>query len=253
MRRLTAGAFGATVALGASLAPSTCGAQDVSRWSVGVETGAVWQARNDVRIPGDQGTRFALDEITGAGPFPFVRLEATYGLSDKQELRAVIAPLSFSADGALAQPVSFNGQSFAAGATSASYRFNSYRLTWRYTVLGSPRWTWKLGASANVRDAQIELRQGSVASADSNVGVVPLLNAYGEYRLSGRWRAILDFDGLVGPSGRAFDIGLKAAYVLTRDLTIEAGYRMLEGGVDNDKVYNFALFNYGLVGARYRF
>lgn len=62
----------------------------------------------------------------------------------------------------------------------------------------------------------------------SNVGVVPLFNAYGEYRLSERWRAIFDFDGLVGPSGRAFDIGVKAAYGLTRDLSIEGGYRSNE-------------------------
>jgi hypothetical protein len=104
-----------------------------------------------------------------------------------------------------------------------------------------------------VRDATIELRQGGVQSSDSNTGLVPLFNAYGEYRFADRWRAIFDFDGLVGPNGRAFDIGLKVGYDLTRNLSLEGGYRMLEGGVDNDDVYNFAWFNYAVVGVRYRF
>jgi opacity protein-like surface antigen len=250
---MKAGLFASLLGLGACLASSHAAAKEPSRWSIGVETGAVWQAKNDVQIPGDTGTRFALDDVTGDGPFPFLRLEATYRLTDKQELRGLIAPLSISEDGTLASAVNFNGQTFAPGAASAKYQFNSYRLTWRYTVLESPQWTWKLGVTAKVRDATIELRQGGVQSSDSNTGLVPLFNAYGEYRFADRWRAIFDFDGLVGPNGRAFDIGLKVGYDLTRNLSLEGGYRMLEGGVDNDDVYNFARFNYAVVGVRYRF
>jgi hypothetical protein len=250
---MKAGPSASLLGLGICLACPAAQAEDTPRWSIGVETGAVWQAKNDVQIPGTTGTRFALDEVTGDGPFPFVRLEGTFRLTDRQELRGLIAPLSISEDGTLPSAVNFNGQTFAAGAASAKYRFDSYRLTWRYSVLESPQWTWKLGVTAKVRDAAIELRQGGVQSSDSNTGLVPLFHAYGEYRFADRWRGILDFDGLVGPNGRAFDIGLKVGYDLTRRLTLEGGYRMLEGGADNDDVYNFAWFNYAVVGMRYRF
>lgn len=239
--------------LGACLGAGSAFAQAPPRWSMGLETGAVWQARNDVQVPGDSGTRFALDDVTGDGPFPFLRLEATYRLSEKQELRGLLAPLSISEDGTLSEAVNFNGQTFAAGSATATYQFNSYRLTWRYTLVDSPLWTWKLGVTAKVRDAKIELSQGAVQSANTNTGLVPLLNAYGEYRVGARWRAILDFDGLVGPSGRAFDIGLKCSYDLAKSWSLEGGYRLLEGGADNDTVYSFAWFNYAVLGARYRF
>ena len=34
---------------------------------------------------------------------------------------------------------------------------------------------------------------------------------------------------------------------------IRAGYRILEGGADNDEVYNFALFHYASMGISYAF
>lgn len=42
-----------------------------SNFSIEVEAGGAWLSRNDVRIPNDaSGTRFALDDLTGSGPFP---------------------------------------------------------------------------------------------------------------------------------------------------------------------------------------
>jgi hypothetical protein len=46
-----------------------------SPWSINLETGTVWQNRNDVRIPGDTGTRYSIPDTIGKGPYPFYRLE----------------------------------------------------------------------------------------------------------------------------------------------------------------------------------
>ena len=56
-------------------------------WSVNLETGAVWQNRNDVRIPGDSGTRYSIADIAGEGPFQFYRFEYFFNLSEKNQLR----------------------------------------------------------------------------------------------------------------------------------------------------------------------
>ena len=233
--------------------PWALAAADAPRWSVGFEAGPVWQSKNDVAVPGDTGTRFALDEVTGSGPFPFARLEGTYRFSEKQELRGLAAPLRIDEDGVLGTPVLFDGVAFAPGPTTARYQFDSYRFTWRYTVFASSGWAWKLGATGFVRDASIELRQGVQSARESNGGFVPLLHVYGDGRLAERWRFLLDFDGLVGPNGRAFDLGLKLAYELTPAWSLEAGYRVLEGGADTDTAYNFALFQFGVLGARVSF
>ena len=92
-----------------------------------------------------------------------------------------------------------------------------------------------------------------VKASDSNVGVVALLSFAAEWSFMNRWSAILDFDGLAGGPGRAFDVAIKLQYDLTDRCQIGAGYRTLEGGADNDTVYNFAWFHYAFISVGYRF
>jgi hypothetical protein len=224
------------------------------RWSVALDTGEAWQSRNDVRIPNDSGTRFSLDDIAGSGPFPFYRLELTYNLKPRHSLRFVFAPFEYTKTGILDKDVIFVNQIFNAGQTTeATYRFNSYRATYRYRFYEGGQWRWRVGFTANVRDAKIALKQGSKAAKDSNVGLVPLLNLYGTYQFTQRWRFIFDFDGLAAPQGRAVDLGLLVRYDAGKQWYVGAGYRTLEGGVDNSDVYNFAWFHYLSISAGYRF
>jgi len=57
----------------------------------------------------------------------------------------------------------------------------------------------------------------------------------------------------VGTQGRAEDVLIAATYKLSDNLGVRAGYRILEGGADNDEVYNFALFHFASVGISYTF
>jgi hypothetical protein len=224
------------------------------RWSFGVEAGPVWQSRNDVQIPGDTGTRFSLADLAGEGPYPFVRLELVYDINKRHSLRFLLAPFEYSESGVLTEDVFFVDQTFNAGQTTeASYRFNSYRATWRYLFFQNEKWQWRVGATAKIRDAEIKLKQDGRSSSDSNVGIVPLLNLYGEYQMADRWRFVIDFDGLASPQGRALDLGLFAYYDINSRWYAGGGYRTLEGGADNDTVYNFAWFNYLSLSAGYRF
>lgn len=222
-------------------------------WSVNLETGAVWQSRNDVRIPGDSGTRFSIDDVAGDGPYVFYRLESFLNLSDKTQLRFLIAPFRFSDTGVPERDIDFVDTSFSAGQkTKFTYKFNSYRVSYRYLYKNESSWRLWLGGTAKIRDAEIAVQQGSVKDKDSNVGFVPLFNLYSDYQIDNQWRFIVDFDGLIGPQGRAIDLGLKFNYDFNKHWYLGAGYRTLEGGVDNDKVYNFAWFNYALVTVGYR-
>lgn len=229
-------------------------AADDLKWRVSVEAGPVWQARNDVQIPSDTGTRFSLADFAGSGPFPYFRLELAYDINARHSLRFLVAPFEFSENGTFGNDVFFVDQTFTAGVpTTASYRFDSYRASYRYTFHDSEKWHWRVGITAKIRDAEITLSQPGKSASDSNTGVVPLLNLYGEYRLADRWIAVLDFDGLASPQGRAIDLALTARYDITRQWFAGGGYRMLEGGADNDEVYSFAWFNYLVLSVGYRF
>ena len=43
--------------------------------------------------------------------------------------------------------------------------------------------------------------------------------------------------------GRAIDVGLLTRYRINRHWDVSLGYRTIEGGADNDSVYNFAWFH----------
>jgi hypothetical protein len=57
-------------------------------------------------------------------------------------------------------------------------RFDTYRVSYRYSFLNRSSWCLHAGATLLARDAKIELGQAGRKASDSNVGVVPLLNFY---------------------------------------------------------------------------
>lgn len=229
------------------LAPlSGARAQAVPAVQFELEAGPVWQTRNDVQIPNDEtGTRFSLADLAGKGPWAAVRLYATWNINDRHGLRVLLAPLSFTETGTLEGPVSFAGENFEPGAVDATYKFNSWRLSYRYRFLRRPDLDLWVGFSGKLRDAKIELSQGSTSSRDTDLGFVPLLHLAADWRMTGSAHLMFDFDGLAGGPGRAFDSSLKLGYDLNDRWQVTLGYRTLEGGADVDAVYNFAWLHYG--------
>jgi len=69
--------------------------------TVELEAGAPWQGRNDVRIPGDQGTRSSLEELSGDETVSFGRLSVDWDLDARHALRLVVAPLELGGKGEL--------------------------------------------------------------------------------------------------------------------------------------------------------
>jgi len=57
-----------------------------------LESGGVWFSRNDVRIPGDDGTTFDMLDLTGTGADPFFRFYVTYAFNARHALRLTLAP-----------------------------------------------------------------------------------------------------------------------------------------------------------------
>jgi len=228
--------------------------KDWNRFRFELEGGPVWQAKNDVRIPGNTGTEFSFKDLTGSGPYAAGRFTFDWNIRERHGLRLEVAPLRIDGTGTFNQPVSFAGTTFSPGiSTEGRYKFDTYRVSYRYLFLNKKALRMRVGATLLVRDAQIELEQAGVTASDSNVGVAPLLNFSTEWAFAKRWTAILDFEGLAGGPGRALDLAFKMRYDLTDRWSIGGGYRMLEGGVDSDDVYNFSWFNYGFLTVGYQF
>ena len=216
-----------------------------SKWEFTLEGGAAYQSLNDVQIPGDTGTRFSLVDAIGKGPIPYVRFESKVRLSAKHKLRLLIAPLAIEETGQLNKTINYDDNTFAANTdTTYRYQFNSYRFTYAYQIFRNPNWTWDIGFTAKIRDAEIKLTQGNTESGYPNIGFVPLIHTTLERQISDKWQAKLDLDGIASPYGRAIDLGLFANYSVNNNWKVGAGYRTIEGGANNDKVYTFAWLHY---------
>jgi len=218
------------------------------------EASVVFASRNDVRIPGDGGTELSLVDDLSTSAAPAFRLRLGYRAAGRHLITALYAPLQVTARGRLDRDVSFDGATYPAGTPLlAVYRFDSYRLTYRYSFVRRHGLDVAAGFTAKIRDAETSL-YGVEARRKTNTGFVPLLNVHVAWRPDGgAFGVVLDADALAAPQGRAEDVLLAATWAVREGLEVRAGYRMVEGGADNDEVYTFAWFHYAVVGLNVAF
>ena len=234
--------------------PALSAASD-TRFDFKLLAGSSWQVKNDVQIPNSEaGTRFSLADTVGEGPLTALRLEFNWRINDRHGMRVMLAPLSYEERIEFDEPVDFKGAAFAAGTpTTAGYRFNSWRIGYHYTLKDNPQTTVRLGGTLKIRDAEIRLVQDGLVRADDDLGVVPLLHLASERRFGGGWFAGADIDALAGGPGRAIDAGLTFGIETRNRWRLGVEFRVLEGGADIDRLYNFAQFNSAAVFLGSRF
>jgi hypothetical protein len=124
-------------------------AQSPPRWFVDFEAGSVFPGYCDVRIPGDTGTLFSLTDDFSTSSSLFVRLRAGFRFHPRHTVMVLFAPLALVGVGRVDFPLDFNGLTFPANTSLDSvYRFNSYRLSWRYGLKEGERLRIGLGLTA---------------------------------------------------------------------------------------------------------
>lgn len=216
---------------------------------IDLETGVVRTGYNNVRIPGDQGTLFLMKNDLISKTEIYFRLRASYTINSRHTLSLLYAPLETVSRGTVKHDIFFEGVTFPANTDlTGTYKFNSYRLTYRYEIVLKPKLEFGLGFTAKIRDARITLASSGSKSAKANVGFVPIINFRALWKPYDKLGILLEGDALAAPQGRAEDVLIAATYRMTKHFGFKAGYRILEGGADNAEVYSFALFNYASVG-----
>ena len=225
-----------------------------AEYIVNLQDAAVFTEKNDIRIPGDSGTKFSLSDDLSADTEYTGRLEAGYIHKERDYFGIVIAPLSVDSHGRMDKDVSYAGTTFPAGTDlDATFRFDSYRVTWRRKLVSKETLDVWLGLSGNIRDASITVEGGGQRGEKTNTGFVPLINFLVDWRFSQPWSFRVAGDALVGPQGRAEDVLFALLYDINDATKVFAGYRILEGGADNAEVYTFSLFSFAVAGIEVRF
>lgn len=213
-----------------------------------VEAGANWQFRNDVQIPNDSsGNRFDFSDFS-EGPFFHHRFESLFNIAGKHNLRVVYAPLSLSVRGRLDQNTNFDGVNFSSAEdVQVNYQFNSYRLGYVYNWINREKHKINLGLTLKVREADIRVSQQNTSANFDDLGLVPLLYFSYAYFFHEDWSLFTDADFAAASQGRAFDVAIKVRREINDHYSLGFGYRLLEGGADNDEVFTFSLFHYAVL------
>ncbi len=221
-----------------------------SQIDIDIETGVINSGYNDVRIPGDKGTLFSLSEELDADPGIFYRIRIIYNFNNRHHFGGLFAPLSIQSTGQLYRDLFFNGETFPAKSPlKTTYMFNSYRVFYRYDFLRKEKINMGIGFTAKIRDAKIAVKGNGLETEKTNIGFVPIIHFRLLLKFTNKFALWVDGDALAAPQGRAEDVLTALIFNISDKIDIKAGYRILEGGADNDTVYNFALIHYASVGA----
>jgi hypothetical protein len=209
---------------------------------------------NDVQVPRDTGTRFSLTEDLKTDAAYFFRIRLGIQWKDRHTISVLAAPFRLHAVGSVGREIVFFEETFGPGTPlSGLYRFDSYRLTYRYDFVRRGKWRVGFGLTAKIRDAAIRLEGGGRSSTKTNVGFVPLVNFRVLWQFHPKWGLLFEGDAAAAKQGRAEDVILALRYHLNSRLSARVGYRILEGGANVEEVYNFALVHYLSVGVTYSF
>ncbi len=224
-------------------------------FSADIESGLVLPGYNDVRIPGKgDATKFSLSDDLQADPIFYYRLSLHYRLKERHRFSLLYAPFQIEPEGSLEKEVRFQDAIFPAGEElTAIYRFDSYRLQYRYFFRNQERIIKGIGLTLKVRDAEITVQSEDQSATKLDTGIVPLINFQLGLDITPQISLDMDGEALFSPYGRAADVLLAVNYKINQRSNVRIGYRVLEGGSDIDEVYTFALFHYLGVGFNIRF
>lgn len=218
------------------------------------EGGVAFTGYNDVRIPADSSDTISLKDDTASLYAPAFRLRAGYTFARRHTVMALYAPLTVRGSARTDRDLRYRDITVPAGSKVDSiYRFDSWRLTWRYTLVDTERFALGLGLTGKVRSADITVMGPDGYASRSDLGVVPLINFKAQLRLNPYMGLVLDGDALWSPYGRAEDVLAAIQYYSPGGTEFRLGYRILEGGSDGGgNVYTFALFHYIVAGITLR-
>ena len=250
-----------TVCLVSAVAGAHAASPSDDRWTVQLEVDPTQTTSNTLQRPNNSTTtRFDIVDFTGEnitlGRFSLAH-RVDWGRAGA-ELRLDIVPFQQSGTQVPTSIIRYNGTTFEAGVPlSGLYQFNTYRLTYDVPLFARvtpDSWTFRLGGTLAIRDAQTRLQQPGLRTNYVNFGPVPLLYAYSAWRLTDDWRVESDLDAFPAPGGGGLlDTSARIVWSASRHASLFLGIRYEAGGATGDTFVDFFHQRSALAGVRFDF
>ena len=196
----------------------------------------------DVTAPRDSGTKVDFTQFDNVQPTMMARAGLEFFPAPRHEVAIEIAPNEIDDYGTTTSPISFGGQTFAAGEdVRTRILLHDYRIRYRYDVFGDcdcrdPECGGflKAGGALALIDSEIEIRSEStdVRARVSDPGFMGTLHFHGGYRFDKRWRVFAEADLSYGGGYQQYDGSVFLEWQINRDWDVSLGVRGGVGEVD---------------------
>ena len=203
------------------------------------EFGAVEQDKNIVRAPGDLGSTIdlvALDaDFHMTARFLFERY-----LTEKHEVTVWYGPMGMTDFGQPEQPFRVGDEIFDPSDPDAeifdtNYRWWDLRAGYRYNLVNTERWKFRVGASLQVSRTEFEVEQRDIDANVVKTGhgeettVAPLVHVSGELHFNHRWSVSAEVDGISTGDEYYWNTGVWLRYQPTQLWDLSVGGRIIDG------------------------
>jgi len=206
----------------------------------GIEFGKTKTSHNYFQFPNNDSNKVNLPDDDYANSY---RVKAIIDLDKENFIYLLYAPFAADYNFTSNQNFEFDNVNFSANSkTRVFYKFNSYRAGYFKKFSHSKKFKYWLGGILKIRDAKIKVNQENSSQSYSNIGIVPLLGIGGQYFLSDKISLFSQIESLGFNQGYAYDVNAEIRYKADIKNSFGLGYRTFGGGVDNDKLMNFARF-----------
>ena len=219
--------------------------------SLNYELGASKVFLNTLQI-GDASTNF--DFVTQGGQeilFPFQRFSAALSLARRHNIVFLYQPLAIETKVSLREDVTIDNVTFPQGDDLLiKYGFPFWRLSYVFDFVDTDRLQLGAGLSLQLRNASIvfESLQTGDSTTSQNLGLVPILKAWGSYRFDGGFFLGFDVDGFYASSsffngadfdfeGSILDASLRFGLALRDDVDAYLNVRYLGGSAAGTSEY----------------
>jgi hypothetical protein len=220
---------------------------------VNLESGAFFTGVNDIRN-GKNGTFFSMKNDFQTPVSPFLRLRVGYLSNEKNHFSFLFAPLKIAETETIENDIVFDGKTFKANLPiEAIYKFNSYRFTYNRRIISKDNFRFGLGFSVKIRDAGISLKNTDYLRENFSIGFVPLINLSANWDISQKMGVDFFGEAIAASKGRAIDLSLSGRYNFSKNLHVNIGYRLLEGGANGTNRYNFIQLHFIFAALNYSF
>ena len=213
-----------------------------AKWRIEFAFSVVEQSLNDIQAPSDTGTPLSLNDWNEDDEgYPNARVSFQYFINPRHELMLRIDPFEFQGVRTLTDPISFGGQTFAAGEeTFSRWTAHEYKLRWRYEFLPRNRcFDLRAGVTGVVGDYRAEIYNEAASGSVSESGVIAAPHVYGAWEFARDFELSVRAEGIPGVDFAGVDVETVLRWYLRPRWDFGVGYRynrtrLSISEVDND-------------------